>query len=83
MNGEGGHMCSLGCTLGLIRALQQYGSEDLRRQYLPKLLQDDFDLKLHATEFLSEIQGGSDVGANTLQAQLRGDSWFIHGNNNN
>ncbi len=27
-NGEGGHMCSLACTSGMIRALQQVGSVD-------------------------------------------------------
>ena len=37
-NGEGGHMCSLACTSGLIRALQQVGDPALQAKFLPPLL---------------------------------------------
>ncbi|MGJ3241222.1 MAG: acyl-CoA dehydrogenase family protein [Anaerolineae bacterium] len=83
-NGEAGHMCSLACTSGLIRALQQAGDADLRARFLPPLLDPNYETKHHGAQFLTEVQGGSDVGANAVQAipaedgtwRLSGEKWF-------
>lgn len=83
-NGEGGHMCSLACTSGLIRVLQQVGSDALKAKFLPPLLNPDFDQMQHGAQFLTEVQGGSDVGANAVTAseavdgtwRLNGEKWF-------
>lgn len=83
-NGEGGHACSIACTAGLIRALQQVGSDDLKAKFLPPLLNPDFSTMQHGAQFLTEVQGGSDVGANALHAEqdseglwrLTGEKWF-------
>jgi acyl-CoA dehydrogenase len=83
-NGEGGHSCSIACTAGLIRALQVAGDDALKAKYLPPLLDTDYSKKHHGAQFLTEIQGGSDVGANALRAsqdtsgdwRLRGEKWF-------
>jgi hypothetical protein len=84
--GEMGHACPIVCTLGLIRALQAKGSEELKAAYLPPLLARDYDRKQVASQFLTEVQGGSDVGANAVEARqaadqesvwlLRGEKWF-------
>ncbi len=84
--GEMGHACPIVCTLGLIRALQAKGSPALQATYLPPLLDRDYDRKQTASQFLTEVQGGSDVGANALEARpaagdggvwlLRGEKWF-------
>ncbi len=84
--GEMGHACPIVCTLGLIRALQAKGSPELQATYLPPLLQRDYDRKQTASQFLTEVQGGSDVGANAVEARpadgqpgawrLRGEKWF-------
>lgn len=84
--GEMGHACPIVCTLGLIRALQVKGSEQVRATYLPPLLDRDYDRKQTASQFLTEVQGGSDVGANAVEARpseeycgawlLRGEKWF-------
>jgi hypothetical protein len=84
--GEMGHACPIVCTLGLIRALQARGSDALKATFLPPLLERDYDRKQTASQFLTEVQGGSDVGANALEAQpaggagdvwlLRGEKWF-------
>lgn len=84
--GEMGHACPIVCTLGLIRALQARGSEQLKASYLPPLLDRDYDRKQTASQFLTEVQGGSDVGANAVEARpaggeagawlLRGEKWF-------
>ena len=79
-NGEAGHACSIACTSGLIRALQQYGDETLKAKYLPPLLDPNYDTMEHGAQFLTEVQGGSDVGANAVVARDAGDgSWRISG----
>ncbi|MCI0708767.1 MAG: hypothetical protein L0154_01260 [Chloroflexi bacterium] len=67
-NGEAGHLCSLACTAGMIRALQQVGDERVKSRFLPPLLDKDYSRMNHAAQFLTEVQGGSDVGANAVQA---------------
>lgn len=79
-----GHSCGLACTSGMIRALQVAADDDLRRKYLPPLLNPDYDAMQHAAQFLTEVQGGSDVGANAVVAtqaedgtwRLNGEKWF-------
>ena len=64
-HGEAGHACPVACTAGAIKLLQKLGSGDQRRRYLPSLLEIDYDRRLHAAQFVTEVQGGSDVGLNT------------------
>jgi hypothetical protein len=79
-NGEAGHMCSLACTSGLIRALQQVGDKAVRDKFLPPLLNPHYDQMQHGAQFLTEVQGGSDVGANAVIATDHGDgTWRING----
>jgi len=80
MNGEAGHLCSLACTSGLIRALQQVASDDVRERFLPPLLDPNYETMQHGAQFLTEVQGGSDVGANAVTATDNGDgTWRING----
>jgi len=80
MNGEAGHLCSLACTSGLIRALQQVADDDVREKFLPPLLDPDYETMHHGAQFLTEVQGGSDVGANAVTATDNGDgTWRING----
>ncbi len=84
--GEMGHACPIACTSGLIRALQNKGDDPLRRRYLPGLLSSDYDRRLVGAQFITEIQGGSDVGANACMAvpvdgepgvwRISGEKWF-------
>lgn len=87
LNGEAGHNCPLACTAGLIKVLQAAGSTALKERYLPGLLDADYDSRLHGAQYLTEVQGGSDVGANGTQASpldpegagtwlLNGEKWF-------
>lgn len=83
-NGEGGWCCPLACTAGMIKVCQR--AEDLPEEWLRGLLSSVYAEMLHASQFLTEIQGGSDVGANVLSAvpaadapgwwQLTGEKWF-------
>ncbi|MEK7701984.1 MAG: acyl-CoA dehydrogenase family protein [candidate division NC10 bacterium] len=85
-NGEVPHLCSVACTAGLIKAIQRAGSDWMRQTWLPKLLDRDYDRRWHGAQFLTEVQGGSDVGANACVARpvagepgvwhLSGEKWF-------
>ncbi len=85
-NGEAGHACPVACTAGLIKLLQQIGSAEQKKRYLPQLLETDYTKRLHAAQFVTEIQGGSDVALNSCIAvpdakrkglyRISGEKWF-------
>ena len=77
-NGEASLNCGLSCTDGLIRAIEACGSEFLRETYLPLLL--SVDTPLAGAQFVTEQEGGSDIGAIEAQAKPNEDgSWSITG----
>ncbi len=81
-NGEASLNCGLSCTDGLIRAVEARGSEYLRETYLPMML--SVDTPLAGAQFVTEQDGGSDVGAIETEAKpnpdgtwsLTGEKWF-------
>ncbi len=77
--GEGGHACPVVCTAGLVRALRTRASDDMRARFLPPLLETDYDLAQRGAQFLTERHGGSDVGANRVEAVPDGQTWLLHG----
>ena len=82
--GEGGHNCPLACTAGAIRALQELGTDSQRAAWLPRLLLGVYGQHARGAQFLTEVQGGSDVGANAVLAKrepdgtftITGEKWF-------
>lgn len=84
--GEGGHACPAVCTAGLARAVERRGDASLRARYLDGLFETRYDACLRGSQFLTEVQGGSDVGANAVVAtqdsvepgawRLTGEKWF-------
>ena len=83
--GEAGHNCPLACDAGAIRTLQALGTPSQQARYLAPLLDPDFDTNFTASQFLTEVQGGSDVGANAVRARSvsgsleAGSEWSISG----
>ncbi len=78
--GEAGHNCPLACTAGVIRVLQELGTPELKEKYLPHFLDRDYGRHMEGAQFLTEVQGGSDVGANATRAVRAEDgTWRIHG----
>jgi acyl-CoA dehydrogenase len=84
--GEAGHNCPLACDAGAIRTLQYLGTPEQQSAYLPGLLNPDYDHNFTASQFLTEVQGGSDVGANAMRATAvgthdggAGSAWSISG----
>ncbi len=84
--GEAGHVCPVACTAGAIKLIQRQGTDEQKRRFLPSLLNTDYDRRLHAAQFVTEVQGGSDVGANACVAvpepdrpgffRISGEKWF-------
>jgi alkylation response protein AidB-like acyl-CoA dehydrogenase len=63
-------------SLGAIEALEAHGSDELKRDYLAKIVSGEWP----ATMNLTEPQAGSDVGALKTRAEPKGDgSWRITG----
>ncbi|MEB3224011.1 MAG: acyl-CoA dehydrogenase family protein [Candidatus Sericytochromatia bacterium] len=82
--GEAGHNCPVACTAGIARVLQGPASEALRARYLPGVLSSRWCERLDGAQFLTELQGGSDVGSNAVVAVPDGEAlgttrWRIHG----
>ena len=77
--GEGGHTCPVVCSTGLLRALREHGPDELRERFAPPLLETDYDRADRGAQFLTEVQGGSDVGANRAEAVPDGDAWRLSG----
>ena len=63
-------------SMGAIEALDKHGSDELKRDYLPKIVSGEWP----ATMNLTEPQAGSDVGALKTRAEPNGDgSWRLTG----
>ncbi|MEC9070780.1 MAG: acyl-CoA dehydrogenase family protein, partial [Myxococcota bacterium] len=82
--GEAGHNCPVACTAGVVKALQTLGTDEMKRRWLGGLLSDIYGDRLAGAQFLTELQGGSDVGANAVEARPDGEAlgttrWRIHG----
>ncbi len=85
-HGEAGHVCPVACTAGMIGCIEHTGHDWLKERYLPGLTDPNYATKLHGSQFLTEVQGGSDVGSNACRAELvasetsdRPAIWRIHG----
>jgi alkylation response protein AidB-like acyl-CoA dehydrogenase len=76
-HGEAGHCCPMACTAGLIKILQRTSDP---QGWLPRLLDPNYDTHFHGAQFLTEVQGGADVGSNCVVARPHEDgSWRLSG----
>lgn len=82
-NGEAGVACSLACTDGLVRVLDALGDRPEHAEAADRVRQSSRERVWHGAQFVTEIQGGSDVQANAVLAtadggayRLRGQKWF-------
>ncbi|MCL4422808.1 MAG: acyl-CoA dehydrogenase family protein [Actinobacteria bacterium] len=71
--------CGLGMTSAAADIVERYAPNNIRDEYLRRLTSLDPDQAWEGGMFLTERQGGSDVGANTTQAVIDGDEWRIFG----
>lgn len=85
LEGEAGHGCPATCTIGLARVLRRNASSEVRDRFLAPLVDPQYVTAQRGAQFLTEVQGGSDVGANECDAvanedgqtySISGEKWF-------
>jgi alkylation response protein AidB-like acyl-CoA dehydrogenase len=82
--GEAGLYCPACMTDGAARVVERYGNDALLSYYVPRLASRELETLMTGAMFLTEKQGGSDVGANATRAVHEGrsefgDVWRLHG----
>lgn len=76
---EAGFYCPVTLSMAATFLVERFADEALKEKYLPHLLSTgEIELYEGAT-FLTERQGGSDVGANVVKAVKEGDYYRIYG----
>lgn len=80
---EFGLACPMSMTDSASRVLKRYANEEMKEAYLPRMTSTDRNELWTCAQFMTEKQGGSDVGANQVEARsingqwtLWGDKWF-------
>jgi alkylation response protein AidB-like acyl-CoA dehydrogenase len=76
---EASLFCPVCMTDGVARVLTRHGTDAHRRDVVPRLASRDTSRLDTGAMFLTERQGGSDVGANTTAARRSGDAWLLTG----
>jgi hypothetical protein len=71
--------CGLGMTAGAADIVGRYAPDGVRDEIVARLRSLDPDDAWEGGMFLTERQGGSDVGANTTRAVRDGNEWRLHG----
>ena len=78
-NGEACIACPLTCTEGLVAILEAFADTSETEEILLHCTEGkDGDFGIGA-QYLTEIQGGSDLPANVLEAVRDGDVWKLYG----
>ncbi len=78
-NGEACIGCPVTCTEGLVKLLEKYADTPETKQILKHCkegINGDFAI---GAQYLSEIQGGSDVPSNVLEAAPENGAWRLYG----
>ena len=76
---EPGFYCPVTLTMATAYLLDHYASDELKQRFLPHVCATgDTELYEGAT-FLTERQGGSDVGANIVKARQDGQHYLMYG----
>ncbi|GAA0468543.1 acyl-CoA dehydrogenase family protein [Alkalibacillus silvisoli] len=76
---EPGFYCPVTLTMATAYLIDHYANDELRARFLPHVIATgDTELYEGAT-FLTERQGGSDVGANVVEAHQEGDYYRLYG----
>src|SRR3989442_12436936 len=71
MQAESGVFCPIAMTDAFARVLERYGSDALKQRFLSALTALTMNELKQGAMFLTEKQGGSDVGLTTTLAKLR------------
>ncbi len=78
-NGEACIACPVTCTEGLVAVLEKFADTPELEEILLHCKEGIGGEFAIGAQYLSEIQGGSDVPANVLEAAREGDTWRLYG----
>ena len=78
-NSEAGIVCPLACTWGLAALLEKYADRPETQRILAHVKDGRDGEYAVGAQFVTEIQGGSDVPANLVEAVQEGGEWRIYG----
>ncbi len=80
---EFGLGCPINVTDSAIHVLRLYASDTVKQRFLPHMLTDDTQVLWQGAQFMTEREGGSDVGRTETTAReidgewrITGDKWF-------
>ncbi|PYZ96774.1 isovaleryl-CoA dehydrogenase [Alteribacter lacisalsi] len=76
---EPGFYCPVTLTMATAYLLERYGSAELKDRFLPHVLSTGDTELFEGATFLTERQGGSDVGANETQAVYENGAYHLYG----
>jgi acyl-CoA dehydrogenase len=76
---EYGLGCPINVTDGAAMLLARFGDAALKDKYLDGLISTDMALLTQGAQFMTEKEGGSDVGRLTTRAVRVGDHWRLDG----
>lgn len=76
---EFGMGCPINVTDGAAKLLSRFGDDALKAKYLDGLTQTDMSKLTQGGQFMTEKEGGSDVGSLTSRAVQDGDHWRLYG----
>jgi acyl-CoA dehydrogenase len=76
---EPGFYCPVTLTMATAYLLDQYASPELKEKFLPHVLSTGETNLYEGATFLTERQGGSDVGANETKAVQTADGYKLYG----
>ncbi len=79
--GTATYMCPVSMTDAAARVLTDFGPQELAGEIVPHLISRDPEQAWTAGQWMTEQQGGSDVGANAVQARRDRESggWRLYG----
>lgn len=76
---EPGFYCPVTLTMATAYLLDQYASPELKEKFLPHVISTGEKTLYEGATFLTERQGGSDVGANLVKAVQTSDGYKLYG----
>lgn len=76
---EAGFYCPVTLTMATAYLLDHYASPEIKDRFLPHVLSTGETELYEGATFLTERQGGSDVGANETKAVNKGESYKLYG----
>ena len=76
---EFGVGCPINVTDSGAHCVRLFGDDEIKARFLDRMLATDLDHLWQGAQFMTEKEGGSDVGSATTRAEFDGENWRITG----